>query len=398
MTRNELYNSCLDSLGKSNCLLIEATTGFGKSKIAIDLINHLKEERFKDKKTSLLLVVAKRVHKQTWQDEFAKWGGIHIDNVVMECYESLKKHAGESFDFVLLDEVHHVKSEIRLEMLESIKYNYMFGLSATIPKKLKYWFRIKYKTNIVTCDIVEAIEDDVLPEPQIVLFPLTLDAYTPSEVWEINPKVKGPVYNIQYKDIWKAKNAKVHAIVHLTPTQKLKEYNSLIEWQKNKYIRTRNKAFEVLWLNQCGKRLEWLSDHKVPIVKDILKRLRKSRTITFCKTIQQSMLLGRNCIHSQNKEADEVYSKFNQKKINHITAVNILNENANLVNCKYAVFANLSSSEVVIPQRLGRAMRHKHPVIIVPYYKDTREQEIVEKMFKDYNKNFIRTINSIDEL
>lgn len=354
MTRNELYNSCLDSLGKSNCLLIEATTGFGKSKIAIDLINHLKEERFKDKKTSLLLIVAKRVHKQTWQDEFAKWGGIHIDNVVMECYESLKKHAGESFDFVLLDEVHHVKSEIRLEMLESIKYNYMFGLSATIPKKLKYWFRIKYKTNIVTCDIVEAIEDDVLPEPQIVLFPLTLDAYTPSEVWEINPKVKGPVYNIQYKDIWKAKNAKVHAIVHLTPTQKLKEYNSLIEWQKNKYIRTRNKAFEVLWLNQCGKRLEWLSDHKVPIVKDILKRLRKSRTITFCKTIQQSMLLGRNCIHSQNKEADEVYSKFNQKKINHITAVNILNENANLVNCKYAVFANLSSSEVVIPQRLGK--------------------------------------------
>ena len=45
-----------------------------------------------------------------------------------------------------------------------------------------------------------------------------------------------------------------------------------------------------------------------------------------------------------------------------------------------------------------RAMRHSHPVIIVPYYKDTREQEIVEKMFADYDKRFIRTINSLQEI
>ena len=398
MTREELYNSCLENLGRSNCLLMQATTGFGKSKIAIDLINHLKAERFNDKETSMLLVVAKRVHKQTWQEEFKKWGGINVDNITIECYESLKKHAGESFDFVLLDEVHHVGSDIRLEILQTIKSKYMLGLSATIPRKLKYWFRCKYKTSIVTCDIVEAIEDDVLPEPQILLFPLTLDSTTPSEIWEINPKSPGDTYHIQYKDIWKAKNRKIHAIVHLTPTQKLKEYNSLIEWQKNRYIRSRNKALEILWLNQCGKRLEWLSDHKVPIVKEILKKLRRSRTITFCKTIQQSEQLGRNCIHSQKKDADEIYSKFNQKKINHITAVNILNENANLVNCKYAVFTNLSSSDIVIPQRLGRAMRHKHPVIIVPYFRGTREEEICKEMFKDYNREYIKVINSVEEI
>jgi ERCC4-related helicase len=78
--------------------------------------------------------------------------------------------------------------------------------------------------------------------------------------------------------------------------------------------------------------------------------------------------------------------------------VNILNENANLVDCKYAIFANLSSSEVVIPQRLGRAMRHKHPVIIVPYYAGTREEEIVKKMFQDYNKEYIRTIKNMEDL
>ena len=68
------------------------------------------------------------------------------------------------------------------------------------------------------------------------------------------------------------------------------------------------------------------------------------------------------------------------------------------MDCKYAVFANLSSSEVVIPQRLGRAMRHKSPVIIFPYYKGTREEEIVNSMLEGFSKDCIKTINSIEEI
>ena len=161
---------------------------------------------------------------------------------------------------------------------------------------------------------------------------------------------------------------------------------------------SRNPALERSWLYHAGKRLEFLAYCKNQIVSDILKKLSKERTITFCKTIEQCEELGKNCIHSKNGKSDEVYEKFNEKKIKHITAVNILNENANLVDCKYAIFANISSSDIVIPQRLGRSMRHKHPVIIFPYYKDTREEEIITKMLKDFNKNFIRTINSIEEI
>jgi superfamily II DNA or RNA helicase len=161
---------------------------------------------------------------------------------------------------------------------------------------------------------------------------------------------------------------------------------------------TRNPAIKQSWLYQCGKRLEFLADCKLQWVKLILHHLDKERTITFCKTIAQTEELGSNCIHSQNKDAEKIYEDFNNKKIHHITAVNILNENANLVDCKYAVFANLSSSEVVIPQRLGRAMRHQSPVIIFPYYKGTREEEIVNSMLEGFSKDCIKTINSIEEI
>jgi superfamily II DNA or RNA helicase len=260
------------------------------------------------------------------------------------------------------------------------------------------WFKYNYHSEVVSCDIIEAIEDDILPEPEIVLWPLTLETTRKTETLIINPKIKSPVVEVDYKDRWKYKEQKnIRAIVHCTQQQKMLELNSQIDWMKNLYMRTRSKQKEQSWLYLCGKRLEFLADCKLQIVKLLLRKLKNSRTITFCKTIKQSEVLGLNCIHSQNKDAEKVYESFNKKKIKHITAVNILNENANLVDCKYAIFNNLTSSEVMQVQRLGRSMRHKSPVIIIPFYKGTREEEIVTKMFQDYNKDFIK-IKSLDKL
>lgn len=398
MTREEVYNACIDSIGRKRSLLIEAATGFGKSKLAIDLVNHLCDTVYKGRKVSMLLLVAKRVHKITWKEEIEKWGGLHVDSLTVECYESLRKHCGYAYNIIVKDECHHIGSEKRLHELSTIKSDYMIGLSATIPLTLKKYFRFTYHSNIVSCDITEAIEDEVLPEPRILLFPLELDNTRYTETWEVNPKAKGPVFNGTIRDIWKYKKNKQHALLSCTQRQWIIEMNKLIDWEKNLYMQRRSKALENIWLYHCGKRLEMLSKFKNGTVLCILDKLRNYRTITFCKTIEQAEILGRNCIHSKKANAIKIFDDFNSKKIKHITAVNILNENANLVDCKYAIFANLSSSEVIIPQRLGRAMRHKSPVIIVPFFKGTREEEIVNKMFEKYNKDFIRVINSIEEI
>jgi superfamily II DNA or RNA helicase len=409
MTREQIYAACVEQIAKTNCLLLESATGTGKTKISIDLVNDLLQDRlnmpWQSEKDiiNVLILVAKRVHKQTWQDEINKWGGINHPtakiNLCMECYESLKNHCNEHWDIILADEVHHIGSEIRLQFLKTMSFEYFLGLSATIPRKLKQFFKYRYHSEVVSCDIIEAIEDDVLPEPEILLFPLMVDNRAITETWEFFPKAPGPVIHAEYKDIKKYKfNKNIHSIISMTQKQKLIEYNSLIEYFKKQTMQSHNPAVERSWLFQAGKRLEFLAEIKLPIIHDILQKLDKSRTITFCKTIQQAELAGRWCIHSKNSDADKYYQDFNAKKINHITAVNILNENANLVDCKYAIFCNLSSSDIVIPQRLGRAMRHKHPVIIVPYYQDTREQEIVEKMFSEYNRDYIRVIHSIQEI
>ena len=63
----------------------------------------------------------------------------------------------------------------------------------------------------------------------------------------------------------------------------------------------------------------------------------------------------------------------------------------NLVNCQIGIYANIGSSEIVEIQRLGRTLRHKNPLLIIPYYVGTREEEIVKKMTRNYNEELMFT-------
>ena len=399
MTREQIYRSCAEKIALSNYLLLESATGTGKTRVSIDLTNHIINSHWYATASTIniLILVAKRVHRQTWKEEIEKWGGFHHPsaqiNVRMECYESMHKCADKHYDILLADEVHHIGSELRLQLLSMMSFGYLIGLSATIPRKLKQYFRYKHHAEVVSCDITEAIEDNLLPEPTILLSPLILDDREETESWEFHKEAVGPVIHARYKDIGKYKyNSSIHAIVSMTPKQKSQEFDRLID-----FFKRNNRDRAKLYMS--GKRLEFYADVKLPIIKDILNHLDNERTITFCKSIDQTEQLGRNCIHSKNKKSSSIYDDFNAGKINHITAVNILNENANLVNCKYGIYANISSSDIIVPQRLGRLLRHKSPVVIIPYFVGTREEEIIrDKMLVNFNKDYIKTIHSIQEI
>lgn len=70
----------------------------------------------------------------------------------------------------------------------------------------------------------------------------------------------------------------------------------------------------------------------------------------------------------------------------------------NLSSCRVGIYASLNSSERIIKQKLGRILRHKDPIIIIPYFKETRDEEIVKRMCEDYNPQLINVINNIKEI
>lgn len=68
------------------------------------------------------------------------------------------------------------------------------------------------------------------------------------------------------------------------------------------------------------------------------------------------------------------------------------------MNCQIGIYAVLNSSERMIKQKMGRLLRHKEPILVIPYFKNTRDEEIVNKMTEDYNPENIKIINDLKDI
>lgn len=392
MTREDILREIL-SLKGSNWLL-ELATGTGKSKMAIEKVKSLKNK----KEQHLLIVVPRNVHKANWADEIKKWWPKCDLKISYTTYVSFPKYKGH-WDFVIFDECHHLSERCR-EALCDFEINHSILLSATVNKSLKDELKevfddlVSYKK-----DLRDVIEDEILPDPRVYLWPLDLRTDLPTEsIWK-NPKAKGRLIECNWINRWNFIKQKACPVrIYCTERQYYSDLCGQIEYWKKRSYSTRSQIARNKWLRLCSERLKWLSDKKVKYLHQLLPSLIKHRTLIFCNSIEQTELLGEYCINSKNTESVQYLEDFNSGKIDHITACNMLNEGMNLFNCQIGIYANLNSSESIIKQRMGRLLRHTNPVIIVPYFKGTREEELVQTMLEDYNPKLVTTISNIKEI
>lgn len=390
MNRQQTNEQILTLTKSYSNILIELPTGFGKSKIAIDIAKEVNP-------TNILIVVPRNVLKGNWQQECKKWG-LSIGNITFVTYVSFPKKIGGKWDLVIFDEAHHLSERCRDHITEgNIAISRSVLLSATVSKTLRVELNYCF-SNLYTYKVSmrKAIESDILPDPTVYLIPLELDNKSYCfETIKGNKKAKLVVYDT-YQNRWKYKGVKdKKVIIQCTQKQYYDEMSSLIAWYKTKmYV----EAFKNLYLQECGKRIKWLSNQKTRIVFDILNLLKDKRTLTFCNSIEQTELLGKYCINSKNKQSQSHLLDFNEGTIKHITACNMLDEGVNLMNCQIGIYAVLNSSERMIKQKMGRLLRHKEPILIIPYFKNTRDEEIVNKMTEDYNPENIKVVNDLKDI
>ena len=389
MTREDIMKEILSLEG--NNWLLELPTGTGKSKIALDKVKSLGGK-------TLLLVVNRNVHKQNWAEEIKKWWSNCNMKITMTTYVSLPKYAGK-YDCAIFDECHHLSERCR-EALCYFDIKHSVLLSATVSNKLKdELIEVFDDLTSYKKDLRDVIDDDILPDPIVYMLPLNLRADLPTEVIWKNPKAKGRLIESSWAMRWSYMKQKTNPVkIYCTQKQYITYLDNQIEYWKKRYLRSRNEIAKNKWLRLCGDRLKWLSDKKTPYVQQILLHLSKYRTLIFCNSIEQTEMLGEYCINSKNKKSVEYLEAFNKGKIDHITACNMLNEGMNLVNCQVGIYANLNSSDTIVKQRMGRLLRHENPVLIVPYFVGTRDEELTNKMLENYNPKLVTVINDYKKI
>lgn len=401
MTREEVNTKALEKIDKVQVLIAQLATGFGKSKLSIDCINKLSDIKFKEYEEPLYvnIVVPTRALINNWQKELDKWN-CKTDLVDIKCYNSLAKMSPYA-DITILDEAHHLseaKQQILLDMLKVNPSMKIIVLSATLNRENIAFYKSLGSYEYIKCTTVDAINDNVLPDPMIYLIPMELDNKANTGQIIINPKKLDTII-CSYNNMWQYKKRypNKRIIVSCTQRQYYQDIDSKVEFYKRKFLVTRSEIMKNRWLRTAKDRLEWLAMQKNDIVNKITNRFEDQRYVIFCANIKQSELLCNKSITSKSN-AMAILKKFNDKKINHISSCIILNEGHNLVDCRMGIFANLNGSEKLGIQRIGRTLRHEKPVLIVPFFKNTRDEEIVRKMFVGYNKERIICTTNLSEI
>lgn len=306
----------------TNNILCCLPTGYGKSKLALDIISNRCEVNNK-----ILIVIPRNVLIENWQQEIDKWNAIGF--YTYTTYMSLQKHLNEEWNAVIFDECHHL-SERCIDLLNGLKSKLNIFLSATVKLDLQVTLRTMFKDlSVYKVNIRKAIEQKVLPDPEVYLYPLILDNEIYRQQIILNPKGKNPIelkFDNGGAKYLQMRDVKQKVTINCTDKQYSNWLNSKALMYKNRYYRTRREIYMHIWQRTCLERLKFLSNIKTDIVKKLLEIYKDKRTLTLCNSIEQTEQLGTNCIHSRNKDSMDILEKFNNGEINHITACDMLNE------------------------------------------------------------------------
>lgn len=394
-TRDDLERAAKAALKSYNNIAIQAATGVGKSKLALDLCRNMVEPG--EQLPSVLLVVAEIAHIQNWKDEIDKWS--YDGPVFICCYASLKKYRNTEWDVIIFDEAHHLGSELRLDIFSTIAATHMLFLSATLKESLIGTLELHCgPIKIIKMGLQDAFNANILPEPKINLIPLTLDNKTVNHfiVEEWGNKARRVRINCAYKDRWlykrnKSRYPNVELIISCTQQQKYDYITEQFNYYKKRYMSCRNEAIKNKWLQWGSRRKTFLGLEKTAIAAQLLQKIGDKRLICFCTNIAQAdMLSQETSVHSQKKDSLNIIQKFNNGEINSLYAVGMLQEGVNLTGIEAGIIIQLDGEERAFIQKFGRTLRADSPEQYIIYFRATRDEEYLNNALENIDKNYIR--------
>ena len=404
-SREQLQQEALSEVKQYKRLILSWSTGVGKSLVGINLFHDLLLE---DRSSKFLIVVAETAHKQNWEEEFCKHlGGLLgqevLKHVTIVCYASLKKVCDREWKAIIFDEAHHLNSEIRMDFLSVMRAEYVICMSATMSGRKFYILRstlnLTFGNFIISkVRLQDAIDNEILPEPEIIAIPLYLSSKpnTCTYIKEWGNKNFRQEIHCYYKDrfLYAANRRRYpHCtlVIHCSEVEKYSQLNDDFEYYRKQALRNPgNVALKNKWLQIGSQRKRFLGELKTPIAHKLIEHIQDKRFICFCTSIVQAEALGgKQCIHSKKKDNQKIINDFNAKKTSSIYAIGMGQEGLNLRDIEVGVIVQLDGEERGWIQKSGRIYRAEHPVIYVFYVKNTRDEEFYKNAIEGINKEYI---------
>jgi len=339
--------------------LIVAATGTGKTVIsAFDYKRFYLKKKNLNKSAKLLFIAHRKElllqARATFQGVLKdnNFGELWVDGIIPASNEFLfasiqtLQNNIDSFnldknyyDFIIVDEVHHIAAKSYRPLLEKFRSEILLGLTAT-PERMD-------NENILIdfCDVIAA--EIRLPEA-------------------LNRKLLCPFQYFGISDSIDLKNVK---------------------WQNGKYspseLTTAYKSYK-----RVGEIVSKCSEY--------LTNIEDVSALCFCVTQEHAKYMSEHfnninlksdyLVSGRNEVRDEIKSKFSNKKINYLFVVDIFNEGVDIPEIDTILFLRPTESLTVFLQQLGRGLRfsdNKECLTVLDFVGNARDEYDFEGKFRN---------------
>ena len=336
---------------------------FGKIYTTINILEEIKPK-------SVLIAYPDNKIKQSWKDDFAK-RGYDDSNVTYTTHLSIKKHLEDSFDLIVLDEIHllsEAQIEATRELIEKhMEFNHIgghvLGLTGTLSKWTEETLAQELDLMVVAhYPIEQAIEEGVIVDYEITV-------------------IKVPLDNL-IKNNYKGKQR--------TEKQQFDAYGYVIE-----SLERGGKS--TMFLRLARMRIIQNSIAKLRRTKMILNEHKNERILVFCGVTKIADQLGIPSYHSK-KEEKRIFDDFVNGKGKHLAVVKIGNTGVTYKPLNRVIINYFDSNGENLAQKINRcmAMEYDNPEKKAKIYIISSDESVelkwLNKALEFFDKNKIKYI------
>jgi superfamily II DNA or RNA helicase len=287
---------------------------FGKIRTSIHALDKVKPE-------SILIAYPDNKIKESWQADFEELG--FDDSIVTyTTHLSLKKYAEQSFDVVIIDEI-HLLSEAQIEVCKDLfdVNGQILGLTGTLSSDTERTLEEELDLHVIaTYPIEKAIEEGVIVDYEIHIIRVPLDTKTLQEY-----KSKDKTEKKQFDDL---------------------------TWVINKL---QNSGGDTMFLRLARMRLIQSSLAKTNATKKLLAKHKDERVLVFCGTTAVADSLGIPSYHNKSKEK-QIFEDFAEGEGNHLAVVKVGNSGVTYKPLDKVIINYFDSNAENLAQKVNRCM------------------------------------------
>jgi superfamily II DNA or RNA helicase len=295
---------------------------FGKIYTTINILEKIKPKR-------ILIAYPDLKIKASWEADFKK-RGYDDSNVTYTTHLSIKKHLEDSYDLIVLDEI-HLLSEAQIEAVKELIHNHdsfrsnafghVLGLTGTLSRWTEETLAQELNLMVIAHYPIEtAIEEGVIVDYEITVVKVPLDNNRKND----------------YKGKLRTEKAQFDA------------YGWVIDQMERQNRPT-------MFLRLARMRIIQNSIAKMEKTRELIKKHKDERVLVFCGVTKIADQLGIPVYHSKAGEK-ETFEAFANGKGNHLAVIKIGNTGVTYKPLNRVIINYFDSNGENLAQKINRCM------------------------------------------